>query len=112
MILVSLWDPKFAKCLLSKSCELRVRDTSVNSPIPLRFSAIRRLPVLRDSINTSLKDAMKARDEARVSTLRMVNAAIQSADIEAGGHKKPPLNEAEVLALMQKLIKQRHDAIE
>ena len=68
--------------------------------------------MLRDAINTAIKDAMKARNEARVSTLRLVNAAIQSADIEAGGQKKPPLNEADVLSLMQKLIKQRHDAIE
>ena len=68
--------------------------------------------MLRDAINTALKDAMKARAEARVSTLRMVNAAIQSADIEAGGQKKPPLNEADLLSLMQKLIKQRQDAIE
>ena len=68
--------------------------------------------MLRDAINTAIKDAMKARNEARVSTLRMVNAAIQSADIEAGGLKKPPLNEADLLALLQKLIKQRQDSIE
>ena len=39
--------------------------------------------MLRDEINTALKDAMKARDERRVSTLRLVNAAIKNADIEA-----------------------------
>jgi uncharacterized protein YqeY len=41
--------------------------------------------VLRDEINTALKDAMKARDERRVSTLRLVNAALKNADIEAQG---------------------------
>ena len=33
--------------------------------------------MLRDEINTALKGAMKARDERRVSTLRLVNAAIK-----------------------------------
>ena len=41
--------------------------------------------MLRDEINTALKDAMKARDERRVSTLRLVNAALKNADIEAQG---------------------------
>jgi hypothetical protein len=59
-----------------------------------------------------LKDAMKARDERRVSTLRMMNAAIKNADIEARGHGKEPLNEAELLSLLQKLIKQRQEAAE
>ena len=39
--------------------------------------------VLRDDINKSLTGAMKAKDQRRVSTLRMVNAAIKNADIEA-----------------------------
>jgi uncharacterized protein YqeY len=68
--------------------------------------------VLRESINNATKEAMKARDERRVSTLRLMNAAIQNADLEAGGQGKPPLNEAELMALFQKLIKQRHDSVE
>jgi hypothetical protein len=68
--------------------------------------------VLRDSINTSLKEAMKSRDERRVSTLRLMNAAIQNADLEAGGQKKQPLNEAELLSLFQKMIKQRQESAE
>ena len=68
--------------------------------------------MLREKINESVKIAMKAQDKLRLSTLRLVNAAIQSADIEAGGQKKPPLNEADLLSLMQKMIKQRHDSIE
>jgi uncharacterized protein YqeY len=72
----------------------------------------REAPVLRESINNATKEAMKARDERRVSTLRLMNAAIQNADLEAGGQGKPPLNEAELMALFQKLIKQRHDSVE
>jgi len=68
--------------------------------------------VLRDEINTALKGAMKARDERRVSTLRLINAALQNADIEAQGRAKPVLSDEEILALLQKLIKQRQEAAE
>jgi uncharacterized protein YqeY len=68
--------------------------------------------VLRDEINTALKDAMKARDERRVSTLRLINAALQNADIEAQGRGKQVLSDEEILALLQKLIKQRQEAVE
>ena len=68
--------------------------------------------MLRSAINDSLKEAMKSRDERRVSTLRLMNASIQNADLEAGGHGKEPLNEAELLSLFQKMIKQRQEAAE
>jgi len=68
--------------------------------------------VLRDEINTALKGAMKARDERRVSTLRLVNAALKNADLEAQGQGKPALGEDEVLGLLQKLIKQRQESVE
>ena len=68
--------------------------------------------MLRDDINTALKNAMKAGDARRVSTLRLVNAALKNADIEARGQGKGPLGEDEMLALLQKMIKQRQEAIE
>ena len=68
--------------------------------------------MLRDNINNALKDAMKARDERRVSTLRLMNAAIKNADIEARGSGKDPLNETELLSLFQKMIKQRQESVE
>jgi uncharacterized protein len=68
--------------------------------------------VLRDNINNAMKEAMKARDERRVLTLRMMNAAIKNADIEARGQSKEPLNEAELMSLFQKLIKQRQESAE
>jgi uncharacterized protein len=69
-------------------------------------------PVLRENINSALKDAMKSRDERRVSTLRMMNAAIKNADIEARGQGKEPINEADLLSLFQKMIKQRQESAE
>ena len=68
--------------------------------------------MLRDNINNAMKDAMKARDERRVGTLRMMNAAIKNADIEARGQGKEPLNEADLMSLFQKMIKQRQESAE
>jgi hypothetical protein len=67
--------------------------------------------LLRDDINKALKEAMKARNEREVSTLRMVNSALKNADIEARGAGKPPLTDADVLPLLQKLIKQRQESV-
>ncbi len=70
------------------------------------------IAVLRDEINTALKVAMKARDERRVSTLRLVNAAIQNADIEVETAKKATLSDDDLLGLLQKLVKQRQESVE
>jgi uncharacterized protein YqeY len=68
--------------------------------------------VLRDDINKAVTDAMKAKEERKVSTLRMVNSALKNADIEARGSGKPALGDAETLALLQKMIKQRQESVE
>jgi uncharacterized protein len=68
--------------------------------------------MLRDDINNALKDAMKAKSERRVSTLRLVNSALKNADIEARGHGKGPLGDDAVLGLLQKMIKQRQESVE
>ena len=68
--------------------------------------------MLRENINNAMKDAMKARDERRVGTLRMMNAAIKNADIAARGEGKEPLNEADLMSLFQKMIKQRQESAE
>ena len=41
--------------------------------------------MLRDDINNAVKDAMRAKDERKLSTLRMVNSTIKNADIAARG---------------------------
>jgi uncharacterized protein len=68
--------------------------------------------VLRDKINDGMKEAMKSQDKLRTSTLRLVNAAIKNADIEARTAGKQPLTDDEVMGLMQKLIKQRQESVE
>ena len=68
--------------------------------------------MLRDNINDGVKDAMKSQDKRGVSTLRLVNAAIKNADIEARGAGKEPLDDGALLALLQKMIKQRQESVE
>jgi uncharacterized protein len=68
--------------------------------------------MLRNNINDAVKEAMKAKDERKLSTLRMVNSTIKNADIEARGQGKPPLSDADLLGVLQKMIKQRQEAVE
>ena len=68
--------------------------------------------MLRDDINNAVKDAMRAKDERKLSTLRMVNSTIKNADIEARGQGKPALTDDDVLGVLQKMIKQRHESAE
>jgi len=68
--------------------------------------------MLRDQINDAVKAAMKSQDKLRLSTLRLVNAAIKNADIEARGAGKDALADADILGLLQKLIKQRQESVE
>ncbi len=67
--------------------------------------------MLRDDINNALKEAMKAKNERAVSTLRMVNSTLKNADIEARTTGKP-LGDPEILAVLQKMIKQRQESVE
>jgi uncharacterized protein YqeY len=68
--------------------------------------------MLRDDINNAVKEAMKAKNERKLSTLRMVNSTIKNADIEARGNGKPPLSDADLLGVFQKMIKQRQESVE
>lgn len=68
--------------------------------------------MLREKFNEALKDAMRAKDARKVGTLRLINSALKDKDIEARGLGKEPLNDEEILAVLQKMIKQRNDSIE
>ncbi|MEO1207025.1 MAG: GatB/YqeY domain-containing protein [Pseudomonadota bacterium] len=73
---------------------------------------------MRDQLNAAIKDAMKSGQKARLSTLRLVNAAIKDRDIAARvddkgtATGKDRVDDQEILALLQKMIKQRRDSIE
>jgi uncharacterized protein YqeY len=67
--------------------------------------------MLRDKINDGMKEAMKSGDKLRVSTLRLVSAAIKNAEIEARTAGKQ-LTDDDLLGLLQKMIKQRQESVE
>jgi len=68
--------------------------------------------MLREDINNALKEAMKAQQTRRVSTLRLINSSLKNADIEARGQGKEPLSDDEALSVLQKMIKQRQESAE
>lgn len=67
---------------------------------------------LRARFTQDLKDAMKAGDKRKLSTVRMIQAAVKDKDIEARGAGKGEASEEEILALLQKMIKQRQESAE
>ena len=63
---------------------------------------------LQDKIQTHITDAMKSKDAARLSCLRMMKSAVKNKEIE----KMKPLEEGEVIAVLNTLVKQRKDSVE
>lgn len=67
--------------------------------------------VLRERLNERLKDSMRAKDQKRVSTLRMVLAALKDKDIAARTEtSREGVPDEEVLSLLAKMIKQREES--
>lgn len=66
---------------------------------------------LKEKINSDLKDAMKAKDEAALRGIRAIKAAIILAETSEGRTSKE-LTPEEEISLLQKLIKQRKESVE
>jgi uncharacterized protein YqeY len=67
---------------------------------------------LRDKVTAAIKVAMKERDSERLSTLRLINAAIKDRDIAARGEgREDGVGEDEVLAILGKMVKQRQESV-
>lgn len=64
---------------------------------------------LKEQIAADLKEAMKAKDAARLSAIRMVQSAFKNREIEL---RPEPMPEAEYLGVIRKLVKQRKESIE
>ena len=62
---------------------------------------------LKARILEDVKDAMRARDKARLGTLRMVTAAIKQREVDERGS---PLDDASVVAVLEKMLKQRRES--
>jgi len=65
---------------------------------------------MRETITAALKTATKAQDKRRISTLRLVSAAIKDRDIAARTAGKGEATDAELLELLAKMIKQREES--
>ena len=66
---------------------------------------------LRERLQISLKDAMKAKEADRLSTLRLINAAIKDREIAARGEgNEMEVGEADILAILGKMVKQRQES--
>ena len=66
--------------------------------------------MLRDQINSALTDALKAGDTRRVSTLRLIKAEVLKRETSAA--ERLTLNDAEILDVLGKMIKQRQELLE
>ncbi len=68
---------------------------------------------LREQITADMKEAMKSGDKRRTATLRLMNAAIKDKDINSrvDGHDSPLTNDAGIMELFIKMVKQRQDSI-
>lgn len=66
---------------------------------------------MRQAIEDGYKTALKAGDKRRTATLRAVSAAFKDKDIEARGQGKGPLSDADLLAVLQKMVKQRDESL-
>ncbi len=66
--------------------------------------------MLREQINEALAEAVRARDKTRVSTLRLINAAIKDRDIAARGDGREGLSDDEIRQILAKMIKQREES--
>lgn len=66
---------------------------------------------LRDRLQTALKDAMRAREADRLSTLRLINAAIKDREIaNRGDGTDTEVGDTEILAILGRMVKQRQES--
>jgi len=62
---------------------------------------------LKDTITEDMKAAMRAKDSARLGTIRLLQAAIKQKEVDT----RVMLDDAAVIGIVDKLIKQRHDSV-
>ena len=62
---------------------------------------------LKDMINEDMKAAMRAKDSARLSTIRLLQAALKQKEVD----ERVTLTDADVLSIVEKMLKQRRESI-
>ncbi|TAX56638.1 GatB/YqeY domain-containing protein [Rhizobium leguminosarum] len=66
--------------------------------------------MLRDQLATQLKEAMKAKNAKRLSTVRLIQAAVKDRDIANRGIGKEQASDDEILQILAKMVKQRDES--
>lgn len=67
--------------------------------------------MLRDDLQKALKESMLNKDTATVSAVRLIIAGMKEKDVDARGKGQEKASDAELLSMMQNMIKQRNDSI-
>jgi hypothetical protein len=72
---------------------------------------------MRDRLNQAMKDALKSQDKRRLSTIRLILAAIKDRDLgikpsDVTGPARVRIDDAEILELLVKMIKQRRESVQ
>ncbi len=65
---------------------------------------------MREKLMTALKEAMKAKQTQRISTIRLVQSAIKDLEIASRTKADPTVGEGDIASLMSKLVKQREES--
>ena len=65
---------------------------------------------MREKLMTALKEAMKAKETQRISTIRLVQSAIKDLEIASRTKADPTVTEGDIASLMSKLVKQREES--
>ena len=69
------------------------------------------MATLHEDIASAMKEAMKAKDQAALATLRLISAALKDRDIAARGNgNQDGISNDEILSMLQTMIKQRHES--
>lgn len=66
--------------------------------------------MMREKLTESMKEAMKAKDSRRLSTVRLIQSAVKDRDIANRGVGKDAASEDEILQILQKMVKQREES--
>ena len=66
--------------------------------------------MLREKLSEAMKEAMKAKETRRLSTVRLIQTAIKDRDIANHGAGKEPVSDEDILAILAKMIKQREES--
>ena len=66
---------------------------------------------MRTRITQDVKEAMKAGDKLRLTTLRLITAAIKDRELGIGGQAPADVGDAEVVTILQKMVKQRRESL-